>query len=182
MTATTIPHYDVIIIGSGSTGTPTAFSMAQAGLKVLVLDQCSSVGQESNKKAISGIRATHSDPAKIRLCLRSIEIFSTWKEIYGDDIEWFKGGYAFPAYREREEKILKDLLATQKTYGLNINWLNKEQMLEVAPDLNPVDLLGGTFSPTMAAPLRSWQRTRFTGRHSSAAPSFGSMSPYRKLF
>jgi sarcosine oxidase subunit beta len=155
MTAMNIPHYDVIIIGSGSTGTPAAFSMAQAGLKVLVLDQCSSVGQESNKKAIGGIRATHSDPAKIRLCLRSIEIFSTWKETYGDDIEWYKGGYAFPAYREREEKILKDLLVTQKSYGLNIDWLNKDQMLAVAPDLNTENLRGGTFSPEdgSASPL-----------------------------
>ena len=155
MTATNIPYYDAIIIGSGSTGTPAAFSMAQAGLKVLVLDQYSSVGQESNKKAIGGIRATHSDPAKIRLCLRSIEIFSTWKETYGDDIEWYKGGYAFPAYREREEKILKDLLVTQKSYGLNIDWLNKDQMLAVAPDLNTENLLGGTFSPEdgSASPL-----------------------------
>lgn len=155
MTPATIPHYDVIIIGSGSTGTPAAFSLAQAGLKVLVLDRCSSVGQESNKKAIGGIRATHSDPAKIRLCLRSIEIFSTWKENYGDDIEWFKGGYAFPAYREREEKILKDLLVTQKSYGLNIDWLSKDQMLTLSPDLNPENLLGGTFSPEdgSASPL-----------------------------
>ncbi len=155
MTANPLPHYDVIIIGSGSTGTPAAFYMAKAGLKVLVVDQCSSVGQESNKKAIGGIRATHSDPAKIRLCLRSIEIFATWKETYGDDIEWYKGGYAFPAYRDQEENTLKNLLAVQKTYGLNIDWLDAQQMLRVSPDLNPENLRGGTFSPEdgSASPL-----------------------------
>ncbi|GAP14860.1 glycine/D-amino acid oxidase [Longilinea arvoryzae] len=155
MTANPISHYDVIIIGSGSTGTPTALSMAKAGLKVLVLDRCPSVGQESNKKAIGGIRATHSDPAKIRLCLRSIEIFSTWKETCGDDIEWYQGGYMYPVYREAEEKTLKELLAKQKAYGLNIDWLDARQMLEVTPDLNPDHLLGGTFSPKdgSASPL-----------------------------
>ncbi|TLN15016.1 FAD-binding oxidoreductase [bacterium] len=155
MTANPLPHYDVIIIGSGSTGTPAAFYMAKAGLKVLVVDQCSSVGQESNKKAIGGIRATHSDPAKIRLCLRSIEIFATWKETYGDDIEWYKGGYAFPAYRDQEESTLKNLLAVQKSYGLNIDWLDAQQMLRVSPDLNPENLRGGTFSPEdgSASPL-----------------------------
>jgi len=142
-----ISHYDVIIIGAGSVGTPAAWSLAEAGIRTLVLDPQASVGQGSNKAAIGGIRATHSDPAKIRLCLRSIEIFSTWKERYGDDIEWYKGGYLFVAYREREEKILKDLLAIQKSYGLNIDWLDKEALLEVAPDLNPNDLIGGTFSP-----------------------------------
>ncbi len=139
--------YDVIIIGAGSVGTPAAFYLSQAGLRTLVLDRLPSVGQGSNKAAIGGIRATHSDPAKIRLCLRSIEIISTWKEQYGDEIEWYKGGYSFVAYREREEKILKELLSIQQTYGLNIRWLDKEDLLEVIPDLNPEGLIGGTFSP-----------------------------------
>jgi sarcosine oxidase subunit beta len=142
-----IPHYDVIVIGAGSIGTPTAFNLAAKGLKVLVLDSTASVGQGSNKHAIGGIRATHSDPVKIRLCLRSIEIFSTWRELYGDDIEWFKGGYVFVAYREREERILKELLAIQKPFGLNIDWLDHQQMLECVPDLNPKELVGGTFAP-----------------------------------
>ncbi len=150
-------RYDVIIIGAGSIGTPTAFSLARAGFRTLVLDRNASAGQGSNKAAIGGIRATHSDPAKIRLCLRSLEIFSTWKELYGDDIEWEKGGYAFVAYTPREEKTLKDLLVVQKSYGLNINWLNRDKMLEVIPDLNRDGLIGGTFSPDdgSASPLLS---------------------------
>lgn len=142
-----IPHYDVIIIGAGSIGVPTAFYLARAGMKTLVLDPQPSVGQGSNKHAIGGVRATHSDPAKIRLCLRSIQIFSTWRECYGDDIEWYQGGYSFVAYREREEKILKDLLALQKPFGLNIVWLDARQMRECVPDINPQGLIGGTFSP-----------------------------------
>ena len=142
-----IPHYDVIIIGAGSIGVPAAFYLAKSGSKPWCSIRCASVGQGSNKHAIGGIRATHSDPAKIRLCLRSIEIFSTWQECYGDDIEWYQGGYAFVAYREREEKILKDLLALQKPFGLNIDWLDPANMRECIPDLNPDGLLGGTFSP-----------------------------------
>jgi sarcosine oxidase subunit beta len=84
----TDPTYDVIIIGAGSVGTPAAYYLARAGFKVLVLESVASVGQGSNKRAIGGIRATHSDPAKIRLCSRSLQIFSTFKESFGDDIEW----------------------------------------------------------------------------------------------
>lgn len=139
--------YDVIIIGSGSIGTPAAFYLSQAGLKVLVLDGAPSVGQGSNKRAIGGVRATHSDPAKIRLCLRSIEIFRTWQEIYGDDIEWVTGGYTFVAYRPQEEETLKTLLIKQKSLGLNIDWYDHADMLKIAPGLNKADLLGGTYSP-----------------------------------
>lgn len=139
--------YDAIIVGAGSVGLPAAFFLAQAGLKPLVLDQFASPGQGSNKAAIGGIRATHSDPAKIRLCLKSIEVFSTWKETYGDDIEWYQGGYSFVAYREKEEQVLKDLLKVQKAYGLNIDWFDRDAFLGIIPALNPEGLIGGTYSP-----------------------------------
>jgi len=138
---------DVIVIGAGSVGAPAAMSLAEAGLRVLVLDSLPSVGQGSNKSAIGGLRATHSDPAKIRIALRSLEVFSTWRELHGDDIEWHKGGYSYVAYRPEEERTLKELLAVQKRSGLNIDWLDAPALLEVIPDLNPDGLVGGTFSP-----------------------------------
>ncbi len=140
-------NYDLIIIGAGSVGVPAAMAMAQAGVKVLVLDRFASQGQGSNKAAIGGIRATHSDPAKIRLCLRTLEVVSTWEETYGDDIEWTKGGYTFVAYRKHEEETLKELLKTQHQYGLNIDWYDRDAFLKIVPDVNPNGLLGGTFSP-----------------------------------
>jgi len=149
--------YDVIIIGSGSVGLPTAVFLAQAVFTPLVVDQFASPGQGSNKAAIGGIRATHSAPSKIHLCLKSIEVFSTWQETYGDDIEWHEGGYSFVAYRERDERVLKDLLKIQQSYGLDIRWLGRDDLLEVIPDLNPDDLIGGTYSPRdgSASPLLS---------------------------
>lgn len=155
MNKTHFRHYDVIIVGAGSIGAPTAFFLAKSGIKTLVIDKFPSVGQGSSKRAIGGIRATHSDPAKIRLCLRSLEIFSTWKETYGDDIDWYKGGYTFVAYREQEEKTLKNLVKTQQSYGLNINWLDKKDFLDIVPDINPNGLIGGTYSPNdgSASPL-----------------------------
>ena len=139
--------YDVVVIGAGSVGIPAAWAMARSGLDVLVVDKLASPGQGSNKAAIGGIRATHSEPAKIRICLRSLEIASTWRETYGDDIEWLTGGYSFVAYSERETAILKNLLTVQQASGLNIDWCGKEQLLDLIPALNSAELLGGTFSP-----------------------------------
>lgn len=139
--------FDAIVIGAGSVGAPAALSLAESGLKVLVVDRFPSVGQGSNKRAIGGLRATHSDPAKIRLCLRSLEVFATWEELHGDKIEWNKGGYSYVAYRPEEERVLKDLLAVQKPCGLNIGWLDAPELLEVIPDLAPDGLIGGTYSP-----------------------------------
>ncbi len=151
------PTYDVVIIGSGSVGTPTAMFMAQAGYRVLVLDALRSNGQGSNKHAIGGVRATHSDPAKIYLCSDSIKIFSSWKGTYGDDIEWHSGGYSFVAYDKQVEHSLKDLLVIQKKAGLNIDWKTPEELQKVVHGINMQGLLGGTLSPEdgYASPLKS---------------------------
>jgi len=149
--------YDVIIIGAGSIGTPSAYFLSKAGFSVLVIDKFPSAGQASNKHAIGGIRATHSDPAKIFLGNRSLEVFSTWQEKHGDDIEWHRGGYSFVAYDQSNAQLLQDLIEWQQKNDLNIKWLDHAQLLEMVPHINPKGLIGGTFSPDdgSASPLLS---------------------------
>jgi sarcosine oxidase subunit beta len=140
-------NYDVIIIGAGSIGLPTSFFLAKEKLKVLVIDELPSPGQGQNKTAIGGVRATHSDPAKIQTCQLSLKIFSQWKEEYGDDIHFQRGGYCFPAYTDAQEKNFKELLVTQKRHGLNIDWLEADGIRRLLPGINSNQLRGGTYSP-----------------------------------
>ena len=146
---------DVILIGAGSVGLPVAMSLGDLGVKTAVIDKMPSPGQGENKHAIGGIRATHSDPGKIIACMRSIDIFSTWEENYGDDIEWLKGGYLFPVYRKEEEKLLKSFLPIQKKYGLSIDYIDPDTVADIVPGINRKGLMGGTFSPNdgSASPL-----------------------------
>jgi sarcosine oxidase subunit beta len=139
--------YDVIIVGAGSVGVPTAFFLAKGEMKVLVIDELPSPGQGQNKSAIGGVRATHSDPAKIQTSLLSLDVFSTWKEKYGDDIHFQRGGYCFPVYEEQHEISLKELLVVQKKYGLDIDWLDAEEIAEILPGIDRNSLRGGTYSP-----------------------------------
>lgn len=138
---------DVIIVGAGSIGTPLALALASSGVKTMVIDALPSVGQGANKKAIGGIRATHSDPAKIRIGMRSLEIIRSWREIYGENIEWQQCGYCFVAYRQEDVNTLKALLSKQKQFHLNINWLDDQELRQAIPDLDPHGLRGGTLSP-----------------------------------
>jgi sarcosine oxidase subunit beta len=137
----------VIIIGAGSVGVPTAYFLSKMGEKVLVLDELSSSGQGQNKSAIGGVRATHSDPAKIQICLQSLDIFSKWMDATGTNIGWKQGGYCFPVFRRKEENILKSILPIQKKSGLNIDWVDSEKIKEIIPGVNENSLIGGTYSP-----------------------------------
>lgn len=139
--------YDVIVFGAGSIGLPTALYLAEKGQKVLVLDPEHGPGQQNNKKAIGGVRATHSDFGKISVCQRSIEIFRNWQQERGDDIGWMSNGYSFPAYRTQDAKALKDLMKIQHGYGLNIKWLSATEYNELVPGILMDGLLGSTFSP-----------------------------------
>lgn len=162
-------RYDAIIIGAGSVGCPTAYFLSLEGWKVLVLDKHPAQGQGQNKAAIGGVRATHSDPAKITLCLQSIEIFSGWHERHGTDIGWIQGGYCYPVYTAEDEKTLKKLLPVQKSYGLDIDWLGPDEIARVVPGINRKGLRGGTLAPQdgQVSPLKAaaafWKESRDRG-------------------
>lgn len=161
--------YDAVVIGAGSVGLPIAYFLTLEGWKVLVLDGEASPGQGQNKAAIGGVRATHSDPAKIMICLQSLEIFSSWKEEHGTDIGWIEGGYCFPVYRKTEERILKGILPVQKSYGLDIDWIGCDGIRELIPGINEKGLRGGTYSPGdgQVSPLKAsaafWKESKDRG-------------------
>ncbi len=139
--------YDVIVIGSGSVGTPLTMSLAESGFKVLCIDENSSAGQANNKCAIGGIRATHGDPAKVALCLHSLEVFRTWEDKHGEDIGWRQGGYCYVAYDTETLSIFQKNVPLQQKAGLDISIVSPEKISELVPGINEEGLLGGTYSP-----------------------------------
>jgi sarcosine oxidase subunit beta len=149
--------YDIVIAGAGSVGLPLSYYCAKVGMKVLVLDGEASWGRGQNRAAIGGIRASFSDPAKIRICTESLAIVSRFKEEHGINVEWRKGGYLFVAYDEERERAFRELLALQRAAGLEIDWIGPEKVAELAPGIRAEGLRGGSFSPGdgYASPLKT---------------------------
>ena len=150
-------NYDIVIIGAGSIGLPLSFYLAQKGKKVAVVEALASYGRGQNRAAIGGVRATHSDPAKITICLESLKIMKNMKKDYDLDIDWLTGGYLYPVYDEEKEVTLKGLLEKQKEYDLNIDWIDAKKIEELVPGIETENLRGGTYSPEdgSASPLKT---------------------------
>lgn len=150
-------NFDVIIIGAGSVGTPTAYFLSEKGFKVAVIEKEHSPGRGQNRAAIGGIRATHSVFSKIKIAQDSINVFSNWKEKTGEEIDWYQGGYIYPIYTEEDKKNVMELLKRQKSFGLEIDWISKEEVIEILNDIDSNGLLGGIYSPYdgNASPLKS---------------------------
>jgi sarcosine oxidase subunit beta len=149
--------FDFLVIGAGSIGVPTAFELARRGATVGIIEQHPSFGRGQNRAAIGGIRATHSDPAKIRIVGRSLEIFRNFESEHGFDVDWTQGGYLYPVYSEDKEATLRNLLAIQKGYGLDIDWISPDEVHNLVPGIRRDNLRGGTFSPGdgSASPLKT---------------------------
>ncbi len=162
-------NYDITIIGAGSIGTPLAFYLGRSGLKVAVIEKHSSVGQGQNKSAIGGVRATHSDPAKILIGQKTINILNRMEEEFGFQVDWMTGGYLFPVFNNYTERALKKLLELQKHFDLQIDWIGPDDVEKLAPGISRKKLLGGTYSPEdgSASPLKVidafYQLARYKG-------------------
>jgi sarcosine oxidase subunit beta len=126
---------------------PLALSCAERGLSTVVLEKNASWGRGQNRAAIGGLRATHSDPAKIKISQESIRIVSNLEHDRGIEVEWRSGGYLFVAYDDAREKAFRDLLVIQKKAGLGIDWISPKRVAELCPGITMKDLRGGTFSP-----------------------------------
>jgi len=57
------------------------------------------------------------------------------------------GVVVFACYCEYDEKSLICLFSFQKSHGFRVDWLDRRQLLEAAPDLNPNGLIVGTLAP-----------------------------------
>lgn len=149
--------YDAIIIGAGSVGTPLSMSLAEKGISVLCVDLEASAGQGNNKCAIGGARATHGEPAKVVLGLRSLEVFRNWEQEHGDDIGWYQGGYTYVAYDRETMDIFRSNVPKQQAAGLEIELVDAAGIMDLVPGINPEGLLGGTWSPEdgSASPMTS---------------------------
>ena len=139
--------FDIVIIGAGSIGLPLSYYLSKKGISVAVVEQHASPGRGQNRAAIGGIRATHSDPAKIKIGQMSLDIVRNMKQENGIDIDWYQGGYLFPVYDLEHERALKKLLEIQHGFGLNINWIDDEMVEDLAPGITSFGLRGGTYSP-----------------------------------
>ena len=140
--------HDVLIIGAGVTGTMIARELSKYLLDVVILDKNNDAG-DATSSANSAIVHSGYDPepgslkAKFNV-LGNAKYPELVKQL---DVPFEQCGSMTIATEDEQLEVLKELAERSKINGVNVQLLNKEEVLKMEPNLNP-EVKGALFAPT----------------------------------
>ncbi len=135
-----------VIVGGGVIGTSAAFHLAEAGVKVVLVERAQ-LGSGSTSRAAGGVRTQFSDPLNVDIARRSLEAFRDFGRRPGWEIDLKQVGYLFVLNRESDVEEFERSVALQNEYGLDSRMLTADQTRAMCPLLAGDDMLAGAFSP-----------------------------------
>jgi sarcosine oxidase, subunit beta len=138
----------VLIIGGGVMGTSTAYHLARAGVRGVVLVEANELASGSSGKPLGGVRAQFSDPANIELGARSLAAFHRFAEDFGVDIGYQQVGYLFLI---RDAAVLPRHQASvelQNSLGVDSRLISAAEAAELSPYVDARTVVAAAWSPT----------------------------------
>ncbi len=137
---------DVIVVGGGTVGGWTAVFLAEAGLKVTLID-ADALGRGSSSRAAGMVRGQGGTPAAVKLGMWTRDFYRGQRERYGADSGFTPAGYLLPAFTTDELTAAGARMRMQQSLGLDVEWLEPGDERWANPVLSAM-ALGGTYSAT----------------------------------
>ena len=135
----------VVVIGGGIMGTSTAFHLAEAGVRDVLLLERGGLASGSTSKAAGGIRAQFSDPVNIALGARGLAAFEQFHERPGWAIDLHQVGYLFVITDPGDLAAYEESVSLQQEMGIDSRFLTSREASELAPGIIVDDVLAATF-------------------------------------
>jgi sarcosine oxidase subunit beta len=146
---------------------------------VVVLDE-DTLGRGASSRAAGMVRAQGGTEIGVRLGIWCRDFYSQQYETTGIDSGFVKQGYFMPAFSAAEVATAHERIAMQQRLGLDVRWVEPDQVDAMNPSLAPGSTMGASYSPTdgyvdpprnvlaytaalLGAGIDIRERTRFTG-------------------
>lgn len=129
---------DYLIIGGGISGCSTAFRLAQAGAKNIVVIERGYITYGSTGRCGAGVRMQWGTKMNCELGKYSIEFYENAADVleYEGDIEFRQTGYLMIAEGEREARQFEYNVKVQNECGIASKMLTPKEAKELVPHLN----------------------------------------------
>ena len=125
---------DVVIIGAGISGLSTAFHLARAGVRRVVVVERRHVAAEATGKSGALVRAGYDDATETRLALEGLRQFTSWRELVGGDCGLRQVGLLVLTPPERRN-FQEASLTKQRELGVNARTVSADEAREIDPSL-----------------------------------------------
>lgn len=134
---------DVVIIGGGIVGASSAFWLARAGLKPVLIERLESLAGATTASSAHSVRAQFVEPENIAMMRESIQTYERLPEITGlpsgeADAGFVRGGYLFASTAPGSIGAIRDRVTHQRAHGLpDVEALEGDEVRHRFPWMDP---------------------------------------------
>ncbi len=143
---TTIPTYDVAIIGGGIAGCASAYYLAKRGLSVVLFEKGRIAGEQSGRNW-GFVRQQGRDPVEIPMMMACIRMWPGLEAELQADIEWRQGGVLYLAEDAATMAKYEAWLDRVKPYQLDSRKVTGAEAAELLPGMART-WAGGLLTPS----------------------------------
>ena len=160
----------IVIIGGGITGAAAAAELAREGQTVTLIEK-HGIAAMASGWTLGGVRQSGRDPAELPLARAAVARWGELAETLGADVEYRRTGNLRLARTPAEVDVIRALVSTQQTLGLELHFLSDNAAVRVvAPEISR-NVLAASYCPTdgHANPVMATQAfARFARSHGAA--------------
>lgn len=136
---------DVVVIGGGVIGSVSAYALAKAGLKVLVVERQDIGFGTTSAAAAAALLQTKTSTKKLALANQSLKLLDNLHDQLDGRFEFSRTGSLLAGCTEDEMQLIRDMNANLVALGLDVELLDGQQSRQVMPVLGE-NIIGGSYS------------------------------------